>query len=130
VSDDGLHAELTHDIIGAAQRVQRVLGRGFLERVFENSLAIELREMGLDVVQQAAIEVRYRGQVVGIFEADLLINGLVIVELKAVDHLVEAHEVQLVNYLRATRIEIGLLINFGERLQVRRRILTNDRKGS
>jgi GxxExxY protein len=125
----GLHADLTRKIIGAARRVHRTLGTGFLEKVYENSLALELTDAGLIVAQSAPIEVRYRGQVVGVYEADILVNDLVVLELKAVEQLVTPHEVQLVNYLRATRIEVGLLINFGARLDICRRILTNDRKG-
>jgi GxxExxY protein len=127
-SDEGLHAALTQQIIDAAFRVHKSLGNGFLEKVYENALAIELMECGLEVVQQAPIEVHYHGHTVGNFLADLLVNGCVIVEIKAVDGLVIVHEVQLVNYLRATPIEVGLLINFGQRLAVKRRILTNDRK--
>jgi len=126
--ETGLHADLTRKIIGAVQRVHRVLGSGFLEKVYENALVIELRDIGLNLVQQAPIEVTYRGQVIGVFQADLLIEECVILEIKAVETLISAHEVQLVNYLRATQIEVGLLINFGPRLDVRRRLLTNDRK--
>jgi GxxExxY protein len=125
---EGLHAELTYEIIGACYRVHKTLGFGFLEKVYENALAIELREMGFEVVQQAPINVYYRGRLVGVYEADLLVNGVVIVEIKAVDALVDAHEVQLVNYLRATQIEVGLLVNFSRKVVTRRRILTNDRK--
>lgn len=119
--EDGLHAAITRAIIGAAQRVHRELGIGFLEKAYENALAVELREAGLRVEQSVDITVRYRGQVVGSYEADLLVQGCVIVELKAVSHLAEAHEVQLVNYLRATDIEVGLLMNFAEKLDIRRR---------
>lgn len=124
----GLHADLTRQITGAVQRVHRALGAGVLEKVYENALAIELRECGLEFAQQVPIDVYYRGQLVGIYQADLVVNGLVIVELKAVEQLVEAHEIQLVNYLRATQMEVGLLINFGTKLEVKRRIYTNDRK--
>ena len=127
---DGLHADLTYEIIGAAYRVHKALGTGFLEKVYENALAIELKEAGFEVTQQTPIEVLYRGQVVGVFYADLLVNGLVIVEIKAVELLGVSHEVQLVNYLRATQIEVGLLINFGQKVVTRRRVLTNDRKVS
>lgn len=127
-AEGGLHAGLTHRIIGCMQRVHRALGAGFLEQVYENALVIELQEAGLEVVAQAPIEVRYRDRVVGVYRADLLVNGLVIVEIKAVEHVLEVHEVQLVNYLRATPIEVGLLVNFGTKLEVKRRIFTNDRK--
>ena len=129
-TEAGLHSELTGKIIGAAQRVHRVLGCGFLEKVYENALTIELRASGLEVAVQMPIEVRYRGELVGVYQADLLVDGLVILELKAVDQLADIHEVQLVNYLRATNIEVGLLINFGPKLEIKRRIFTNDRKPS
>jgi GxxExxY protein len=130
LTEPGLHSDVTRKIIGAAQRVHRQLGFGFLEKVYENALAIEVAESGLVVVQSAPIQVHYRERLVGIFEADLLVDDKVIAELKAVEHLSEVHEVQLVNYLRATRIEVGLLINFGQKFEIKRRILTNDRKAS
>ena len=127
---DQFHADLTYQIIGAAKRVYRTLGAGFLERVYVSALCIELAELGLAVVREQAIDVHYRGQIIGEFFADLIVNDLVIVEVKSVEQLCEAHEVQLVNYLRATRVELGLLINFGSEIQIRRRIFTNDRKAS
>jgi GxxExxY protein len=127
--EDGLHAEITGEIIGAAKAVYRELGIGFLEKVYENALVVELTHRGLKVQQQVPIQVYYRGVLVGIFDADLLVEGLVIVELKAIELLGRVHEVQLVNYLRATEVEVGLLINFGSKFQVSRRLLTNDRKG-
>jgi GxxExxY protein len=128
-TQEGLHAEITGEIIGAANAVFRELGIGFLEKVYENALAVELTNRGLRVQQQVPIQVFYKGTLVGIFDADLLVEGLVIVELKAIEMLGRIHEVQLVNYLRATEIEVGLLINFGSQFQVTRRLLTNDRKG-
>ena len=125
---DGLHAEITGVIIGAAKAVFRELGVGFLEKVYENALVVELTQRGLRVQQQVPIQVYYRGVLVGIFDADLLVEDLVIVELKAIEMLGRIHEVQLVNYLRATQVEVGLLINFGGQFQVTRRLLTNDRK--
>ncbi len=126
---EGLHADLTHKIIGAAKRVYRVLGQGFLEKVYQNALVVELRRMGLSAETSVPIEVYYLGELVGVYEADVLVEAAVIVELKAIEALAIIHEVQLVNYLRATRIEVGLLFNFGPELQIRRRIFTNDRKG-
>lgn len=116
------HGDLTETIIGAAYRVYTVLGFGFLEKVYENALALELRKGGHSVTQQAAIEVLYEGEVVGQYAADLIVDGKVIVEVKAVRNLDEVHEVQLVNYLKATRIEVGLLVNFGRRISIKRRI--------
>lgn len=119
---DGRHAELTKKIIGAAFAVHNQLGFGFAEKVYENALVIELKKLALDVAQQAAINVLYDGQVVGDYIADLVVNGVVIVEVKAVAELDKTHEVQLVNYLKATGIEVGLLINFGRTVTVRRKI--------
>lgn len=113
--------ELTEKVIGCAYRVHNELGAGFLEKVYENALRIELAEAGLDVKQQHPIPVTYHGEVVGDFYADLKIGDRLIVELKAVQSLAKEHEVQLVNYLAATGIDNGLLINFGSSVEVRRK---------
>ncbi|MCL6613018.1 MAG: GxxExxY protein [Firmicutes bacterium] len=113
--------ELTEAIIGCAFKVHNTLGPGFLEKVYENALAIELRNAGLLVEQQVPIKVYYDQYVVGEYFADLLVQGCIIVELKAIQSLTKEHEVQLVNYLVATKIEIGLLINFGSSVQVKRK---------
>jgi GxxExxY protein len=105
------------------------MGHGFLESVYENCMLIELRRVGLRLENQYPIKVHYQGQVVGAFEADLFVENAVIVELKSVSTLIKIHEVQLVNYLKATGIDIGLLINFGlDRVEVRRklRVLPDD----
>jgi GxxExxY protein len=112
---------LTSLIIGGAFKVHRVLGSGFLEKVYENALAAELRSKGLDVQQQSPVTVVYESVVVGEYFADLLIENRVICELKAMDTLIRIHEVQLVNYLIATGMDTGLLINFGKRVCVRRK---------
>ncbi len=104
---------LTEKIIGCAMQVHRTLGPGFLESVYEKALAHELRKAGLTVICQHPIQVTYDGVIVGDFIADMLVEGRIIIELKAVQTLAKAHEVQLVNYLTATGIEIGLLLNFG-----------------
>jgi GxxExxY protein len=119
-----LHADLTEQVIGAFYNVYNKLGHGFLERVYENSLAIALRRVGLEVVQQAPISVRFDGEVVGEYFADLLVNRVVIVEIKAAEKLCEAHEAQLLNYLKATGIEVGLLLNFGPSPEVKRKAMT------
>jgi len=113
--------DLTEKIIGCAYSVHNALGAGFLEKVYENALAIELTEQGLQFKQQARLGVRYRGREVGEYFADLLIENRLICELKAVDALTRQHEVQLVNYLAATGMDTGLLINFGNRVTVRRK---------
>ncbi len=123
-----LHAEITDKILAAFYEVYRVLGTGFLEKVYENALAIELRQRGLEVVQQAAIPVFYKGAIVGQYFADLLVAQTVIVEIKTVEHLNTRHIAQLLHYLRATDKEVGLLLNFGVKPQTVRRIWTNDRK--
>ena len=112
---------LTQAIIGCAFRVHKALGTGFLEKVHENALRIELLKQGLNVKQQEPIKVLYEGQVVGEYYADLWVEERVLVELKAIDSLRREHEVQLVNYLSATGVETGLLINFGTSVQVKRK---------
>lgn len=123
------HSELTSKIIAGFYRVYNRLGYGFLEKVYENAMMIELQNSGLTVLKQAAIEVFYDGQLVGNYLADLLVNDSVIVELKAAEVLAPEHEAQLLNYLKATPFEIGLLFNFGPKPRVVRKILDNDRKG-
>ena len=114
---------ITRRIIGAAQEVSRVLGIGFLEKVYENALAYEMRKGGLAVAQQQPIEVRYDGEVVGTYIADLLVEGCVLVELKAVQELDDAHHAQCINYLRATGLSICILLNFGvPRLEIARKV--------
>lgn len=113
--------DLTGKIIGCAYLVHNTLGSGFLERVYENALRIELAKQGLSVKQQEPIKVWYEGHIIGEYWADLLVEDVVIVELKAVQTLSKEHEVQLVNYLSATGIDIGLLINFGSSVQVKRK---------
>ena len=122
------HEETTEKIIGVFFAVYNELGQGFLESVYEESMAIALREAGLHVVQQAPITVHFRGQLVGDFRADLLVNDEIIVELKAARAIDNAHEAQLMNYLRATRIEVGLLMNFGSKADFKRFIFDNERK--
>jgi len=123
------HKALTQQIIGAFYTVYNSLGYGFLEKVYENALAIELRALGLKVEQQARIAVYYAGEVVGEYYADLLINDTVILELKATRTIAPEHEAQLLNYLKATPYEVGLLLNFGAEPQIKRKTYDNDRKG-
>jgi GxxExxY protein len=123
------HEQLTEQIIKGFYTVYRALGYGFLEKVYENSLAIELRKMRLEVVQQAEIKVYYAGVVVGEYYADLLVADAVIVEIKAVRALLKEHEAQLLNYLKATPYEVGLLLNFGPKPEIKRKVYDNERKG-
>ena len=104
---------LTEAVIGAAFAVSNTLGCGFLEKVYENALAIELRSRGYEVQQQAPLEVRYKEEIVGIYSADLVVNGQVVVGLKAVRALDVVHRAQCMNYLRASGIRTGLVLNFG-----------------
>ena len=127
---EGKHADLTEKIIGAFYRVYNTLGYGFSEKAYENALAIELRKLGLKVEQQARIVVYYEGEVVGEYQADLVVNDVVIVELKAVRQLADEHEAQLLNYLKATIIQVGLLLNFGPKADIKRKVYDNERKGS
>jgi len=119
-----LHGEITERIIGAAYEVYNILGYGFLEKVYENALVLELRGDGLDVKQQHPITVIYKGEVIGEYFADLIVEDKVIVELKSANAIDPAHEVQLVHYLKATKLEVGLLINFGKEIKIMRKILS------
>lgn len=121
--------ELTEKIIGCAFTVHNKLGPGFLEKVYENALRIELLKAGLTVKQQEPISVNYDGHVVGEYYADLWVEEKVVVELKAALALVKEHEVQLVNYLTATGIDLGLLLNFGSSVQVKRKFREYKPKG-
>lgn len=117
------HEELTRQIIGCAYKVFNAMGHGFLESVYEKCMLIELQKLGLSVLNQHPIKVYYEGEVVGDFEADVFVESKVIVELKAVRTLLQIHEIQVVNYLKATGINVGLLINFAEQqVEVRRKL--------
>ncbi len=120
--------DLTDRIIKAFFRTYNSLGYGFLEKVYENALTLELRKLGLPARQQQPIKVHYQGQLVGEYYADIVVADIVILELKVADVICEAHEAQLVNYLKATEIEIGLLLNFGPMPEFRRRVFTNAKK--
>ena len=116
------HSDLTDKIIRCAYQVHATLGYGFAEKAYEDALTGELSDSGLSVEQQRPISVYYNGRRVGDYLADLVIEDTVIVEVKAVTGIDKAHEVQLVNYLKATQIQIGLLLNFGPELQIKRKI--------
>ena len=104
--------ELTYKINGAIFEVNKVLGAGFLEKVYENALVIEMRGRGLKADSQVPIQIKYKGQVVGEYYADVVVEDKIIIELKAVESLQKIHEAQLLNYLKATKYKIGLLVNF------------------
>jgi len=116
------YSDITEQIIGAAYKVHSVLGFGFLEKVYQNALIIEMRKMGLSILSEEPITVYYENEIVGQYVADLIVEDKVVLELKAVKELTEIHEVQLVNYLKAIGIEVGLLINFGHSVQVKRKV--------
>lgn len=120
--DNYIHSELTDKIIGCAYDVYNQLGFGFMEKVYENAMMIKLPQKGLEVIQQAPINVYFEDKLIGEYFADILVNNKVILEFKAVSSLAKAHEVQLVNYLKATGIKVGLVINFGEKLKIVRRV--------
>ncbi len=127
---EGRHSELTGKILGAFFQVHKDLGFGFSEKVYEGALEILLLETGLSVARQKEINVYYHGMVVGSYKADLIVNNVVLLELKSVEKFVDAHDAQLLNYLKATEIEVGLLLNFVRAAEFRRKIYDNPRKGS
>ena len=117
------HRDLTEKIIECAYRVHNTLGFGFLERVYQNALLIELEKNGLQARKEVPIKVFYDEKIVGDYVADIIVEDKVIIELKSVKDLHPAHEAQLVNYLKATGLEVGLLINFAESVKVKRKVL-------
>lgn len=123
-----LHADTTELIIKAFYQVYNQLGYGFLEKVYEKAMQIELEKLGCEVAAQQAIEVFYEGQLVGKYNADMIVNRQVIIELKAASSLLDEHEAQLLNYLKATSMEVGLLLNFGPTAEFRRKVFSNSRK--
>jgi GxxExxY protein len=122
------YSMLTAQIIKVYFEVYSALGYGFLEKVYENAMALRLSKSGLQVRQQQPISVHFDGQVVGEYFADLVINDLIILELKANETLAEEHAARLINHLRATRYEVGLLLNFGPKPKIIRKAYDNERK--
>ena len=120
-----LHGEITNKIISCFYKVYNTLGYGFLERVYENAMRVELERQGLSVTAQVPIKVYYEGVVVGDYVADLCVENAVVVELKAASSLEKAHEAQLMNYLRATGMQVGLLLNFGPKAEFSRKVHTH-----
>jgi GxxExxY protein len=119
------HKDLTDRIIRAFYRVYNTLGYGFLEKVYENALAITLRGMGLRVEQQIPVRVYFEGQLVGEYIADILVEGVVLLELKSAETIHQSHKAQLLNYLKATRISVGLILNFGPKAEFVRQVFTH-----
>lgn len=124
--DNYKHSELTEKIIKAFYKVYNTLGYGFLEKVYENALYIELEAIGFNIKKQEPIKVYYEGKEVGVYFADLIVNNTIIIELKATEYLIEENESQLINYLKATEMEVGLLLNFGKKPEVKRKIYSNN----
>lgn len=128
MQDKYLYSQLTSEVIRHFYTVYNTLGFGFLEKVYEKAMFYELQQNGLFVERQKPISVYYKDLLVGDYFADLCVNNSIIIEIKAAECLREEHEWQLVNYLKATELEIGLLLNFGKEPEIRRKIFTNDRK--
>ena len=129
-SATGKHAELTEAVIGAFYAVYNSLGYGFAERVYHGAMIVELRKRNLDVKSEHPLPVYYQNVRVGDFYADLVVNDLVIVELKGVKELIDEHRAQLLNYMKASRFEVGLLVNFGPKPQIERKVFDNSSKGT
>lgn len=122
------HADVTERVIAAFYQVYNVLGYGFLEKVYQNAMEVELAARGLSAVPQAPLKVHYAGIIVGEYFADFLVEGRVILELKSVEQLAAEHHAQLLNYLKATDIDVGLLLNFGPKPEVRRKVYETARR--
>ncbi len=123
-----LYQDKTELIIKAFYKVYNSLGYGFLEKVYHNALLIELEQVGLEVKSKYPISVYYEGNQVGEYYADIIVDECIIIENKVAETLKEEHEFQLINYLKATEIEVGLLLNFGKKPSFKRKYFTNDRK--
>lgn len=123
-----LYQDLSDEIIHAFYQVYNTLGFGFAEKVYKNSLYIELQKLNLLCEVEKKIKVFYDNRVVGEFFADMVIENKIILELKAVETIIREHEYQVLNYLKASQIEVGLLLNFGKQPEIKRFIYTNDRK--
>jgi GxxExxY protein len=127
---EGKHSDLSEKVIKVFYQVHTELGYGFSEKVYQKAFGIAMREIGLKVDEQVAIKVYYHGQVVGEYFADLLVNEVILLELKSVNSILDEHEAQLLNYLKATEIEVGYVMNFGKSATFKRKVFDNERKGS
>lgn len=128
MADNYKHSDITALIIKAFYNVYNQLGHGFLEKVYENALLIELRKLGLVCIAQHPVEVFYDNTKVGFYIADIIVNDSVIIEAKAGEGICEDHEAQLTNYLRATDIEVGILLNFGKKAEFKRKVFSSEYK--
>lgn len=122
------HTDLTEKIIRAFYKVYNTLGFGFLEKVYANALMHQLVMDGLRIEKEKQIKVYYEEKMVGEYYADIMVDGKVIIEIKAAEVLIEEHELQLINYLKATEMEVGLLLNFGKKPEIRRKVFSNENK--
>jgi GxxExxY protein len=127
---EGKHSELSERIIKVFFDVHTELGYGFSEKVNQKAYGIALREDGMKVDEQVPIKVYFRGQLVGEFFADMVVNDLILLELKSAESIIEEHEAQLLNYLKSTEIEVGYVMNFGKSANFKRKVFDNQRKGS
>ena len=125
---DFKYVELTEKIIEIYYRVYNKLGYGFLEKIYENAMMIEFKKENISAVSQSAIKVLYEGEIVGEYFADILISDKIILEIKAAKNIAEEHEAQLLNYLKATNIQVGLLLNYGPKPNFKRKAFDNTRK--
>lgn len=125
---DFKNKELTEKVIKIFYKVYNILGYGFLEKVYENAMMLELKKSSIPAVAQHLLKVIYDNEVVGEYFADILVDDKVIVEIKAAKNLSKENEAQLLNYLKATKIEVGLLLNFGVKPEVKRKVFNNNRK--
>ena len=128
--DGLLHKKITDDILKIYYDIYNQLGYGFLEKIYQNAMFLELKKKGYKVEAQKPIKVYYKNQLLGEYFTDLLIEDKIILELKACELLMNVHIAQLMNYLKATEVEVGLLLNFGEKAEFKRLIYTNDRKNN
>ena len=128
MNDNFKYSDITNKIIKAYYNVYNKLGFGFLEKVYENAMMIELKKIGLKCENQVQIKVYYDEETIGNYYADIMVEKVVIIELKATESICEEHKIQLVNYLKATDVEVGLLLNFGKKAEFRRKVLTTKYK--
>ena len=126
---EGKHADLSEKILEVLFNVYRELGYGFSEKVYQNALSIALREAGFKIEEQRQIQVYFHGQLVGEYFADIVVNNLILLELKAAKQIIDEHEAQLLNYLKATDFEVGYVLNFGPTASFKRKVYDNERKG-
>lgn len=128
MSNNLLHKSITDSILKTFYEIYNGLGHGFLEKVYQNAMYFQLKSLGYKIEAQKRINVYFKGQLVGEYYADLIVEDVVIVELKTAELLMNIHIAQVINYLKATPIEVGMLLNFGEEPEFKRIIYTNDRK--